>query len=543
MNKMLKLYLLLATTVAIADTRFIILFKDDKPVVPINQNTKMVRRLSLPMHPLNAETKQKIIDDIQKAMGKLKDKNIKLSDILPFLNNGRILSVNKNFTDKQKEDIIKFVKDSIKTISIFEEDKIMRAVMVDDKETILANAYQYDMFKEITIPGASQSYYGDTFYTQYTNAINRNKEYGANVTVAVIDTGYTPHPNFKSHLIGTTDDSGKFISGYQFITDCRISGDCAMNTVGKTTQDPAANGLDKGDGFTAYDINNKDVDPSFREMCTGESTPTFEKNMKASWHGTHVIGTIIGQGTSDINSKYDGILGGAPNATIVPVRALGKCGGRSSDIINAMYWAADLLPSIRNPNKASVINMSLGGGYPCSMFGFAYQKAINEIKAAGVTIVVAAGNSKQNLAGSTPAGCRNIISVGAVGPENKLAYYSNYGETTINAAGGDRQKDEINGGILSTIYNNPNSLYNYHECSSFDTKECYGYTYYQGTSMAAPHVTAAIADLLSIDPTLTYDQIIKILQTTGTKFDNCYKDHCVTNIRMDVMSALQSINH
>lgn len=115
-------------------------------------------------------------------------------------------------------------------------------------------------------------------------------------------------------------------------------------------------------------------------------------------------------------------------------RALGHCGGWSSDIIDAMMWAGGQPVSgvPANPNPAKVLNLSLGGPGAC---GTAYQNAINALVARDVTIVVAAGNETQNVANVTPANCNNIVAVAAIGPDGNRAYYSNFGAQVDVTAG------------------------------------------------------------------------------------------------------------
>lgn len=273
-----------------------------------------------------------------------------------------------------------------------------------------------------------------------------------NSTVAVIDTGYLPHP----------DLTGKILSGYDFITDPIIANDGNGRD---------ARALDPGD-WTAFS--------------------------NSSWHGTHVAGTI-GAATNNLA----GVAGTNWNARIVPVRVLGKGGGMMSDVIDGMRWAAGLavvgVPA--NANPAKVLNMSLGGGGAC---GAATQTAINQIIAAGSVIVVAAGNSNANASTATPANCAGVIVVAANNRLGKRAYYSNYGAlVTIAAPGGDMTVDT---GILSTLN------------AGTTVPAAYTYAYYQGTSMATPHVAGIVSLMRSVRPLLTPAQIKNILMGTARPF-------------------------
>ena len=98
------------------------------------------------------------------------------------------------------------------------------------------------------------------------------------------------------------------------------------------------------------------------------------------------------------------------------MRVLGKCGGYTSDIVDAIRWAAGLaIPGVpANANPARVLNMSFGG-YACDSNGAncvcdaASQSAIDDAVAAGAVPVVAAGNSARSAATSSPANCNGVI--------------------------------------------------------------------------------------------------------------------------------------
>ncbi len=196
-------------------------------------------------------------------------------------------------------------------------------------------------------------------------------------------------------------------------------------------------------------------------------------------HGTHVAGTI-----AQSSNNGTGVAGVAYGASIMPIKVLDSSGsGYSSDIMQGITFAVD--------NGADVINMSLGGGGESD----AFQLVIDDAVSAGVVVVAAAGNDGVGTV-SYPAAYKGVIAVGATQYESELAYYSNYGaEIDVVAPGGDVTAD-LNGdgygdGILQNTfvmtYNSRNRSY------TFD----FGYYFYQGTSMATPHVAGAAALLLA----------------------------------------------
>ena len=282
--------------------------------------------------------------------------------------------------------------------------------------------------------------------------------------VAVIDTGILPnHPD----IVG----SPNLLPGFDMISDVFTANDNDGRDAGAT---------DPGDGVSAG-------------QCGPGSPPQAD-----SWHGTHVAGTV-GVGRTDNGT---GVAGVNWNSRVVPLRALGRCGGSIADINDAMRWAAGMpVPGApNNPNPVKVINMSLGAGAACTQAP-ATQSAIDDVVALGVTVVVAAGNEAQNAANTFPASCNNVITVAASDYNGDLVTrYSNFGAVVdIMAPGGDTRADEDNDG-------NPDGVLSMVEG---------GYAYFNGTSMATPHVAGVAALLIAQEPTLTPQDIENLLETNA----------------------------
>jgi len=311
----------------------------------------------------------------------------------------------------------------------------------------------------------------------------------AGTVVAVIDTGIRPHG----------DLAGRILPGYDFIHDAPTSND--------------------GDG--------RDADPSDPGDWTSfglcyAGSPA----LKSSWHGTHVSGTIAAN--SNNNSDVAGVNWAAG---ILPVRVLGTCGGWSSDIADGMRWASGLpVPGAPpNSNPADVLNLSLGGSGACSL---TYQNALNDIAAAGVVVVVAAGNSADDASGYRPGNCEHVITVAATDRTGDMSWYSNYGSTIeISAPGGDTSGSSSNG-VLSTLN------------AGTQGPGADALAFYQGTSMATPHVAGLVSLMLGVKPDLTPDQVLAILQATARNFpagSSCDTSFCGAGIA-DAFAALSALD-
>ena len=335
----------------------------------------------------------------------------------------------------------------------------------------------------------------------------------SDVVVAILDTGVAPHPELVDALIptGTSDGTFPVPYGYDFITDPFMAHDNdpvypvpSRPTVGMPSSRDA-NPLDAGDWVTADDVANFGTTTDYGCARVEDS----------SWHGTHLAGTIAAA------QNTEGIAGIAPGVKLEPIRVLGRCGGAESDIIDAIEWASGhaVANVPTNTHPAQVINMSLGGPGICST---ALQLAIDDARAAGTTVVVAAGNDGTDItavdqySGSSPGDCSGVIAVSATGRAGELAQYSNYGTSpgaiTIAAPGGDDFGVTGTDNILSTWWNSPTTLAN-------GTHGVYDYAYMAGTSMATPHVAAAVALMQShVTTPLTPNQVAQRLRETASPF-------------------------
>jgi lantibiotic leader peptide-processing serine protease len=224
------------------------------------------------------------------------------------------------------------------------------------------------------------------------------------------------------------------------------------------------------------------------------------------WHGTHVAG-IVAAAANGI-----GTVGIAPEATIVPVKALHSGTGSFGAILSAVLYAA-------TDGKADIINMSLGatlpkGGRDVAELMSALNRVANFAARQGVLVVASAGNDAADLDHNknlikVPAEVSTVLSISSTGPlgfglgnQNfaRFASYSNYGSSgvTLAAPGGDFA---LEGDAVCTLPRTVTGVVT-NFCWVFDmvmsttrggTTSTSSYGWAAGTSMASPAAAAVAA--------------------------------------------------
>ena len=304
-----------------------------------------------------------------------------------------------------------------------EAEQLMRQIAANPNVEFV----QVDRLLQHTLTPNDSSYSQQWGYFDADAGIRANQAWdvanGSGIIVAVLDTGHVSHSDLNANVSG----------GYDFINDATVAGDG----------------------------NGRDSDPS--------DPGDYYGGNGSSWHGTHVAGTVAA-----VTNNAKGVAGTAWGATVMPVRVLGRGGGYTSDIADAIIWASggsvSGVPTLSASQAADVINMSLGGSGSCDSLT---QNAINSAVSRGTTVVVAAGNSNANVANFSPASCNNVVAVASVTSSSSRSSFSNYGSLIDVSAPGSN--------ILSTLN------------SGSTTPGSESYASYNGTSMASPHVAGAVA--------------------------------------------------
>lgn len=288
-------------------------------------------------------------------------------------------------------------------------------------------------------------------------AANSNGYTGSGVIVAVIDTGvFYSHTDLDAN-IWSPAGSSCYIDGVWTVGGCPNGG---------------------------YDFGDGDAVPDDQDAGGG--------------HGTHVAGTIAAE------DNGNGVVGVAPDATIMPINGINPVSGTgtSNSIVRSVNFARQ--------NGADIINMSLGHYHPSSLGNAdnALREAISNSTSAGVLSVAASGNDSLSIFGY-PAGFEDVISAGAIqqtatsnNPQEnlgtRLAYFSNYGRVDVVAPGVNVNSTTSDGSYSGATWS--------------------------GTSMASPHVAGVAALIKEKYPTATPAQIKQILQSTATDMGQTNRD-------------------
>lgn len=310
----------------------------------------------------------------------------------------------------------------------------------------------------------------------------------ADTVIAVLDTGIRfEHP----------DLDGRVLPGYDF-----VSGESSSSFVSANDgNDWDDNASDPGDWVSSAEALSGPL-----AGCRVDDS---------SWHGTQVAGML---GAATDNGV--GAAGANWTARILPVRVLGKCGGYDSDIVSGMRWAAGLavdgVPD--NPYPARILNLSLGGVGTCSPI---YQEAIQDLNAAGVLVVVSAGNDNGPV--EAPANCDGALAVAGLRHVGTKVGYSSFGpEVGVSAPAGNCPDEDSTVCAFKLVTTSNTGITVPGTSSYTDDPNCnLPYPFFfctLGTSYSAPLVAAMAALMHGVNDGLTSAELIARIKSSARPF-------------------------
>lgn len=332
-----------------------------------------------------------------------------------------------------------------------------------------------------------------------------NRTRGAGVTIAVLDTGITPHADLNANVLQ---------GGYDFISADADAGFRVANDGDGRDADPS----DPGDWISAADA----ALPVFAGCSIAPS----------SWHGTAMAGVIAAIGDNSV-----GLPGVAYESKVLPVRVLGKCKGYISDIADAIRWSAGAppvggvtWPSLGvpvNATPARVVNLSLSGLGTCSA---ALQSSIDAARAAGATVVASTGNDGfapaigARMIGA-PANCLGVVAVTSHTLEGDRMTIANWGAGTDLSAPGGGTCSQLLGCLPHDTANSAGRIWRElwsttNTGTTVPVADASLEFRSAGTSVSAAHASGAAALLLAAMPTLKPDGVESILKFSTRTFPN-----------------------
>jgi len=227
---------------------------------------------------------------------------------------------------------------------------------------------------------------------------------------------------------------------------------------------------------------------------SGETEPYDDQG-----HGSHCAGISAGTGSVDEGPLSDGATpyrGVAPGAWLVGVKVLDSGGsGSFAEVMKGMEWTID--NKIKYNIRAA--SMSLGGVWLVELTQEQEERIThlaNEMVAAGISLMIAAGNSAAYGTIGTPGAAKDVITVGSTEDSKELAVYSSKGPTHEGQI--KPNVAAIGSAVMSVEANSGN-----------------GYASYSGTSMATPMVAGMAVLLLQANPDLQPLMIRTILESTS----------------------------
>jgi subtilisin family serine protease len=263
-------------------------------------------------------------------------------------------------------------------------------------------------------------------------------------------------------------------------------------------------------------------------------------------HGTHTAGTVAGDGTGGTQT------GVAPDAQIMICRV--KNGVDSAG--QSQMWAAVqfiVSPPLSPANGADLYTMSMGWAISWGPDQSTWRTLANNVNAAGLSQIVAAGNERGSYSPPTALRCpgnvpppwwnpqntgtgalSGIVSIGATDENDTIAYFSSPGPVTWSSV------SPFNDYAYPPGLTRPDVSAPGTNIKSLDYSGS-GYALMDGTSMATPHVAGTVCLMLSKNPDLSPAEVDSILEVTSVDRGAAGKDNDFGAGRIDALAAVNYV--
>ena len=361
------------------------------------------------------------------------------------------------------------------------------------------------------------------------------KQYSRKLNLDLINSVVLDLPNTMLKTVASHPDVFQLhydrpIRAHNFRTAVTVGAQVVRETLGYSGAGIGVAIIDSGISTWHDDLTNKTSKlypygnqrvAKFVDFVNGRSQPYDDNG-----HGTHVAGTIAGNGYDSFGEKS----GIAPDASLVSLKVLDAHGqGTISNIIAALNWVATSGKSY----NVKVVNMSVGAGVYESYWTDPLTLAAKAVAEKGVVVVSAAGNRGKNDHGdlqwggiTAPGNAPWVLTVGASSTmgtltrnDDEMAAFSSSGPTYIDYAA---KPDLVAPGVGTISLAVPGSTFYANKAQYLVTgrllTSTMPYLALSGTSMAAPVVSGTVALMLQANPTLTPNLVKAILQYTAQRY-------------------------